>query len=63
MRINYPDDIDKEIDAINPYLKLDHERRQYVVRDDAPPGMAERYEALKEKMHQYRVENGIDGMR
>ena len=51
MRIDYPDDIDKEIDEIMPFLVLEGHLR--VVRPDAPEEIAERYEALVMRMHEF----------
>ena len=50
MRVLYPDSIKKELRALAPYLEFDG--KEIKVRTDAPEGTQERYDAVREKMHE-----------
>lgn len=50
MRIIYPDSIKKELRALEPFLAYDGEKFQ--VKPDAPEGTRERYDAVRNKMHE-----------
>lgn len=39
-----PDELKKELESFVPYLKPDVEKKRFFIREDAPEGMAERYE-------------------
>lgn len=52
MRIHYPDEMLNELRSLGRYLVFNgHEN---VVRDDAPQGTKERYEAIRKAMEEYR---------
>ena len=50
MRVLYPDSIKKELRALEPFLVSDG--KEFKVKPDAPEGTQERYDAVREKMHE-----------
>lgn len=55
MRIIYPEEMEKELRDVGKYLIFNgHEN---VVRDDAPEGTQERYDAVREKMYEFRLQH------
>lgn len=58
MRIHYPEEIKKELHALAPYLVFNG--YENVVKPDAPAGTKERYDKVREKMHEYdRLHRGF----
>ena len=52
MRIIYPEEMLRELRSLSKYLVFNgHEN---VVRDDAPEGTKERYEAIHNRMDEFR---------
>lgn len=47
-----PEELKKELESFVPYLEADVVNKRYVVRKDAPEGMAERYEELCKILHE-----------
>lgn len=53
MRIIYPEDVKKEVEAIEPYLEY-REEEGVVLKTDAPREFTERLRKLREKMDRIR---------
>ena len=52
MRIRYPEEMDKELQSLAKYLIFNgHEN---VVKQDAPEGIKERYDAVRKNMEEFR---------
>lgn len=55
MRLNYPEEMDRELLSLMPYLMFNGERN--VVKPDAPEGTEERYEKILEQRRQFKREH------
>ena len=53
MRIVFPEEIDRLVDIIAPYMIYDHDKGEMVLRADAPATVRE----AKEKYHKWVMEN------
>lgn len=54
MRINYPEEITRELEEVGRFLVFDRQKMENVVRADAPEGTQERYDAVRAKMHEFK---------
>ena len=50
MRIRYPEEISKELEALRKYLAFNG--KEWGVKPDAPEGTQERYDKVMKKMHE-----------
>lgn len=57
MRINYPDEMVKELESVGDFLVFDPQKMENVVRKDAPAGTQERYDAIRKKMSEFRKQH------
>lgn len=51
MRIIYPDNIKTELRSLEPFLEFNG--KEFQVKPDAPEGTKERYEAVRNAMHEF----------
>lgn len=52
MRIKYPDELQNEFDYLAQFVVFNG--KENVIREDAPDGIKERWETVRNKMHEIR---------
>lgn len=57
MRINYPEEMTKEMRELQPFLRLNKAKAEFEVRPDAPAGTKERYDDVRNRMHEFRKQH------